>query len=224
MASRRGVNLRTTLERIIVLAGLEPWPRLLQNLRASCATDWVEMYPAHVVARWLGHSPKVAAQNYLMSRDHHFEHVVTGGGAGGRLPEPGQGGLRECDANCDSIATRNATRNATPNAPASASEQPQKKTEPAVTTRVTAGSAVIAPVSETGLVAGTGSEQSVFSSGKPGAAAVCDAKCDAISEDRTELLARAVVMVAQMQLRDDERQAVLERVVGALGGLASPAE
>jgi hypothetical protein len=29
-----------------------------------------------VVAKWLGHSPEVAAQHYLMSRDHYFEDVV----------------------------------------------------------------------------------------------------------------------------------------------------
>jgi hypothetical protein len=27
----------------------------------------------------LGHSPKVAAEHYLMSREHHFEDVVGGG-------------------------------------------------------------------------------------------------------------------------------------------------
>jgi hypothetical protein len=78
MASRKGVNLRTQLDRVIIKAGHEVWPRLLQNLRASCATDWVERYPSHVVAKWLGHSPKVAAEHYLMSRDHHFEDVVNG--------------------------------------------------------------------------------------------------------------------------------------------------
>jgi hypothetical protein len=78
MAARKGVNLRTHLERIIRKAGHEPWPRLLQNLRASCETDGVEKYPSHVVATWLGHSPKVAAQHYLMSREHHFEDVVRG--------------------------------------------------------------------------------------------------------------------------------------------------
>ena len=61
MATRKGVNLRTHMERIISKAGHELWPRLFQNLRASCATDWVERYPSHVVAKWLGHSPKVAA-------------------------------------------------------------------------------------------------------------------------------------------------------------------
>ncbi|MBM4022552.1 MAG: hypothetical protein FJ284_10010 [Planctomycetes bacterium] len=42
MAARNSVNLRTHLERIIAKAGHESWPRLLQNLRASCETDWLE--------------------------------------------------------------------------------------------------------------------------------------------------------------------------------------
>ena len=93
MAARQRVNLGTYLKRIILKAGHKPWPRIFQNLRASCATDWVEQYPSHVVAKWLGHSPKVAAQHYLMSKDRHFEDVV-GGGSGEPMPgEAGQGGV-----------------------------------------------------------------------------------------------------------------------------------
>ena len=75
-------NLRTTFTKIITRAGFEPWPRLFQNLRASCATDWVERYPNHVVAKWLGHSPMIAATHYLQARERHFEDVVSGGGRG----------------------------------------------------------------------------------------------------------------------------------------------
>jgi integrase len=60
-------NLRTTFTKIITRAGHEPWRRLFQNLRASCATDWVEKYPNHVVAKWLGHSPMIAATHYLQA-------------------------------------------------------------------------------------------------------------------------------------------------------------
>ncbi len=67
------MNLRTTFYKIIARAGEKPWPRLFHNLRASCATDWVERFPAHVVAGWLGHSPLIAAQHYLQTRDAHFD-------------------------------------------------------------------------------------------------------------------------------------------------------
>ena len=76
-------NLRTTFTKIITRAGFEPWPRLFQNLRASCATDWVERYPNHVVAKWLGHSPLIAATHYLRSQERHFEDAVACGGSGG---------------------------------------------------------------------------------------------------------------------------------------------
>ncbi len=66
-------NLRTHFQRIIARAGLKPWPRLFHNLRASCATDWVETVPNHTVARWLGHSPMIAATHYLQTRDAHFD-------------------------------------------------------------------------------------------------------------------------------------------------------
>ena len=85
--------------------GLTLWLRLLQNLRASYATDWVEKYPSHVVAKWLGRSPKVAAQHSLMSRGHHFEDVV-GGGESNPLAcaDAGQGSQSECDAKCYAIS------------------------------------------------------------------------------------------------------------------------
>jgi len=74
-----GMNLRTTFTKIIARAGETAWPRLFHNMRASCATDWTERFPAHVVAGWLGHSPLIAAQHYLQTRDAHFD-MATGMG------------------------------------------------------------------------------------------------------------------------------------------------
>ena len=150
LAARQGTNLRTQLERIIVKAGHEPWPRLLQNLRASRETDWVEHYPAHAVAKWLGHSPKIAAEHYLMSRERHFEDVVGGATAGGSGAAgtgpgaaPGAGERADsCDAICDAVATRIAT----PHAAAAGGTRRHETTEPAATVRVTAGSSQIAQV------------------------------------------------------------------------------
>lgn len=133
------ITLRTHLERIVAKAGHEVWPRLFRNLRASCATDWVERYPSHVVAKWLGHSPKVAAQHYLMSRDHHFEDVVSGGAKLSHgTAAGGPDGVVACDAKCDAIAT--------PQASAPDEARPHETTEPAATTRVAAGSSEITPI------------------------------------------------------------------------------
>ncbi len=146
-AQRGSVNLRTRLEKIIERAGHAAWPRLFQNLRASCATDWVERYPAHVVAKWLGHSPKVAATHYLQAREHHFDDVVTGG----------RGGL-EADPSCSADCSAPTAQIAAQHVPAGSGREPHQKTEPAATTRVTAGFARITPVSKTGPMGSTGLE------------------------------------------------------------------
>ena len=68
------VNLAKPFEKIIEAAGLTVWPKLIQNLRASCETDWLDAgNPAHVVARWIGHSVKVQNDNYAQVDNHHFE-------------------------------------------------------------------------------------------------------------------------------------------------------
>jgi len=66
-------NLSKPFVKIITAAGLTIWPKLIQNLRASCETDWLDARnPAHVVARWIGHSVKVQNDNYAQVDDHHF--------------------------------------------------------------------------------------------------------------------------------------------------------
>jgi len=65
-------NLRTQLLRIINRAGLKPWPKLFQNLRATRETELAETYPLHVVVAWLGNSQLVAAKHYLQVTDEHF--------------------------------------------------------------------------------------------------------------------------------------------------------
>ena len=73
-------NLRTTFEKIIGRAGLEPWPRLFHNLRASRETELVEQFPIQVVAAWLGNTPKIAMRHYLMTTDEHFAKATDEGG------------------------------------------------------------------------------------------------------------------------------------------------
>lgn len=98
------INLRTTFGKIVKRAGVKPWPRLFHNMRASCATDWVERFPAHVVAGWLGHSPLIAARHYLQTRDAHFDMAT---GAVGASDQSG--------ANCGALETQNAAQH--PSAP-----------------------------------------------------------------------------------------------------------
>jgi len=65
-------------------------------------------------------------------------------------------------------------------------------------------------------MAGTGREQTRFRSENQGFASRCDAKCDAIPANRVELLTRAVILVAGMNLAEAERAAVLARVIADL--------
>lgn len=67
------MNLRTHLLRIIRRAGLPPWPKPFQNLRASRAIELAAVYPAYVAAALLGHSPLVAQKHYWRVTDADLE-------------------------------------------------------------------------------------------------------------------------------------------------------
>ena len=74
----QNVNLRTQFERIIRRAGLQPWPRLFHNLRASRETELAQEYPVHVVTAWLGNSPRIAMKHYLMTTEADFQRAAAG--------------------------------------------------------------------------------------------------------------------------------------------------
>lgn len=76
-------NLRTHFVRIVERAGLTPWTRLFQNLRASRETELMNEYPLHVVTAWIGHTAAVAAKHYLSVTEDHF--AAAGGKSGGTL-------------------------------------------------------------------------------------------------------------------------------------------
>jgi len=73
-------NLRTQAHRIIKRAGLKPWGKTFQNLRASRETELVEDFPVHVVTSWLGNSPDIARKHYLQTHEEHFQRAVEKGG------------------------------------------------------------------------------------------------------------------------------------------------
>jgi len=77
--SRQG-NLGTVFAEIIRRAGLTPWPKLLQNLRASFETDLLNgkygQFGIHVIAAWLGHSPKVMLEHYARFQQGDFDQIA----------------------------------------------------------------------------------------------------------------------------------------------------
>jgi integrase len=69
-------NLRTGLLRILRKASIKPWPRLYQNLRATRETELCERFPIHVVAEWLGNSPKTALAHYTQVTEDHYRKAA----------------------------------------------------------------------------------------------------------------------------------------------------
>ncbi len=84
------VNLRTRLERIIYRAGLVPWPRLWQNLRATRETELSESHPLHVVCQWIGNTARIAAAHYLQVTDRDFDRAVGAKNQAGGDPNAGR--------------------------------------------------------------------------------------------------------------------------------------
>ena len=70
-------NLGTQLNRVIEQAGITPWPKTFQNLRATRRTELQEHYQDHVVNAWLGHSSKTAEKHYLQVTDDHWAGATT---------------------------------------------------------------------------------------------------------------------------------------------------
>ena len=77
-------------------ASITPWPKLWQNLRASCRSDLEHDFPDFVINAWLGHSSRTAAKHYHRIHDGHFAQAcgVTCGvteadcGVTGGVPGP----------------------------------------------------------------------------------------------------------------------------------------
>ncbi len=69
-------NLRTQLMRILKKAGVKPWPKLFNNLRASRETELAAEYPMHVVCAWIGNSEMIAAKHYLQVTDADFDRAA----------------------------------------------------------------------------------------------------------------------------------------------------
>lgn len=62
--AKGGPNLRRYAEQIIKKAGVQQWPKLFVNLRASCEKDLMEVHRPDAVLTWIGHSARVHLQHY----------------------------------------------------------------------------------------------------------------------------------------------------------------
>jgi integrase len=77
ITSPRGDTPGTGMERIIRTAGLEPWPKLFQNLRATRATELVAAgWPEYKVCKWLGHTEAIAKRHYWQVTDDDYRKAA----------------------------------------------------------------------------------------------------------------------------------------------------
>lgn len=102
--ARGDANLRRYAEQLIERAGATKWPKLFNNLRASCETDLIRHWPAHCVHQWIGHSARVAAEHYLQVTDADFE--AAGGTANPAHNPAHSGAVSDHPTPADLQATR----------------------------------------------------------------------------------------------------------------------
>jgi hypothetical protein len=69
-------NLRSMLGLIIRRPGLEPWPRLFHNLRASRQNELAATYPIHIVCRGIRNSALIANKHDLSGTDDYVEQAA----------------------------------------------------------------------------------------------------------------------------------------------------
>ena len=75
---RGNSNLRTQMMRIVKKAGLEPWPKIFQNLRSTRETELFKLTGGNIkaVCSWIGNSPEIAMQHYAQVTEADFQEVV----------------------------------------------------------------------------------------------------------------------------------------------------
>lgn len=69
-------NLRTAFLKLLKRAGVEPWPKLFHNMRASRQTELLAEFPAADVCDWLGNSQAIAMKHYAMATDDSFQKAI----------------------------------------------------------------------------------------------------------------------------------------------------
>jgi hypothetical protein len=68
-------NLSTTAMKIVVKAGLTPWPKFWNALRACCLTDMMDTHGLRRACQWSGNTPAVAMRIYALTKHEDFEDL-----------------------------------------------------------------------------------------------------------------------------------------------------
>jgi integrase len=72
----KNANLRSEMTRLLRRAGVSGWTRLFHSMRASRQTELQREFPLHVVCSWLGNSPRIAQQSYLLVTEDDFSRAA----------------------------------------------------------------------------------------------------------------------------------------------------
>lgn len=78
---------RRMVAQTVRAAGIEPWTRLLQNLRSSRANEVYREFGAIAESAWLGHSSSTARDHYLHVLASDFERAVAEDPAQNKNPQ-----------------------------------------------------------------------------------------------------------------------------------------
>lgn len=78
--SMRSSSSSTNYQRLkeaIVRSGHETWPRLRQNLRASCENDLLQLFEERLFTAWVGHTTTVSRQHYQKMRPGDYQNAIA---------------------------------------------------------------------------------------------------------------------------------------------------
>jgi hypothetical protein len=72
----KNANLRSEMTRPLRRAGVSGWPRLFHSMRASRQTELQRELPLHLTCFWLGNSPRISQQSYLLVTEDDFSKTA----------------------------------------------------------------------------------------------------------------------------------------------------
>ena len=74
---RKSKNWRTPLEKMMIRAGLEPWPALFNTMRASGETDIARTHGLQCAVQWVGNSVQIAMKHYVRATAEDFKKAAS---------------------------------------------------------------------------------------------------------------------------------------------------
>ena len=74
---RKSTNWRTPLEKMMIRAGLQPWPALFNTMRASGETDIARTHGLQCAVQWVGNSVQIAMKHYVRATPEDFRKAAS---------------------------------------------------------------------------------------------------------------------------------------------------